>query len=69
MVLPSLNSPKDLNLVNEEGVSRNDIFQVLFRECKDTFAGQNQLRIGVSTIEAGSIQERSVVHLRVKEEL
>ena len=69
VVLPPLNSPEDLNLISEEGVSRNDILQVFFWQRENCLAGQNQLRIGVDKIEAGLVEERSVVHLRVKEEL
>ena len=69
VVLPPLNSPEDPNLFNEEGVSRNDIFQVFFWQCENCLAGQNQLRIGVDKIEAGLVEERSIIHLRVKEEL
>ena len=69
MVLPLPNSPEDPNLINEEGVSRNHIFQVFFWQRENCLAGQNQLCIGVDKIEAGLVEERSVTHLRVKEEL
>ena len=42
---------------------------MFFRQRENCLAGQNQLRIGVNKIEAGLVEERSVIHLRVKEEL
>lgn len=69
VVLPPPNSLEDLNLINKEGVTRNEVFQVFFWQRENGLAGENQLCVGVDKVKAGLVEERSIIHLRVKEEL